>query len=223
MLKTMSSLHENNPNFHFSGAKIFEAVNGVDEFIKILEREFFAEAKIQCRFNSAQNKADLILDLKFNFGLTETLRHFNEGNWGRYSYPTESQVHLSSCFTKALESMNAQNGHTLDIVEASLHYTDTSIVISRTNDFSIPEQIGTILSKISEHFVYFTKGLTEMPYEVFVPVYEGKAHNVFEPNKSQSSYFDFWGLYFEDTIHHKVMIYSLNDKQLCHEDLFLLE
>lgn len=219
----MSSQRKNNPNFNFSGAKIFEAVNGVDEFLKTLEREFFAEAKIQCNFNSAHNKADLILDLNFNFGLTEILRHFNGGNWGNFAYPQESQAHMSSCFTKALEKLNAQNSHSLDIIEASFHYKDTSIVISRTSEFSIPKQIGAILSKISEHFVYFTKGLTEMPYEVFVPVYEGKAQNVFEPKKNQSSYFDFWGLYFEDNIHHRVMIYSLQNKELCHEDLFLLE
>ncbi|MFC4220023.1 hypothetical protein [Flagellimonas marina] len=219
----MSSQRKSNPNFHFSGAKVFEAVNGVDEFLKILEREFFAEAKMQCHFNSSHNKAELILELYFNFGLTETLRHFNDGDWGNTCYPLESQVRISSLFTGALENLNAQNSHTLDIIEASFHYKDTSIVISRTSDFSIPQQIGAILSKVSEHFVYFTKGLTEMPYEVFVPVYEGRAQNVFEPNKSQSSYFDFWGLYFEDSVHHKVMIYSLRDKQLCHEDLFLLE
>ena len=219
----MSSQHENNANFRYGGAKVFEAVNGVDEFLKVLERVFFAEAKMQCNFNSADNKAELILDLNFNFGLTEMLRHFNEGDWGGFIYPVESQTNMSSYFTKALEKLNAQNSHTMDIVEASFHYSDTSIVISRTSDFSIPEQIGAILSKICEHFVYFTKGLTEMPYEVFVPVYEGKAHNVFEPKKSHSSYFDYWGLYFEDSTHHRVMVYSLNDKQLCHEDLFLLE
>ncbi len=219
----MSSRRKNTPNFHFSGTKVFEAVNGVDEFLKILEREFFAEAKMQCNFNSADNKADLILDLHFNFGLTEILRHFNGGNWGNFHYPQESQTHMSSCFTKALEELNAQNSHILDIIEVSLHYSDISIVISRTSPFSIPKQIGAILSKISEHFVYFTKGLTEMPYEVFVPVYEGKAQNVFEPKKSQSSYFDYWGLYFDDKIHHQVMIYSLKNKELCHEDLFLLE
>ncbi|MBO0324177.1 hypothetical protein J0X14_17845 [Muricauda sp. CAU 1633] len=219
----MSSRRKNDPNFHFSGAKIFEAVNGVDEFIKTLEREFFAEAKMQCHFNSAHNKAELILDLNFNFGLTEILRHFNGGDWGNFSYPQESQIQMSSSFTKALEKLNAQNSHSLDIVEASFHYKDTSIVVSRTSEFSIPKQTGAILAKISEHFVYFTKGLTEMPYEVFVPVYEGNAQNVFEPKKSQSSYFDYWGLYFEDKVHHRVMIYSLNDKELCHEDLFLLE
>ena len=219
----MSSQRKNTPNFHYSGARIFEAVNGLDEFLKFLEREFFAEAKMKCRFNNADNKAELILDLYFNFGLTESLRHFNEGDWSNNTFPTGSQVRLSSSFTKALKKLNGQNSHNLDIAEASLHYSDTSIVISRTNDFSIPKQLGTILSKISEHFVYFTKGLTEMPYEVFVPVYEGKSQNVFEPNKCQSNYFDYWGLYFEDTIHHKVMIYSLNDKQLYQEDLFLLE
>ena len=94
-------------------------------------------------------------------------------------------------------------------------------MVSRLYQKSIPEQIGDILYQIGHHFVYFTKGLTEMPYEIFVPVFEdtmfGKA-----PEQQQSGYFDYWGLYFDEAQQHKAMIYSLEKRKLQEEDLFLI-
>lgn len=213
----------NKPNNWINGGrKIFEAANGLDTFLKILERDFFASVKVKCKYNNVENRADLILDLYLNFGIVDCLRHFNQGNWGDDSFSKESSENITASLTSALEHLNVQNSHNIDILEMSFHFKETSIVVTRLYHQSIAEQIGKVLYKIGCHFVYFTKGLTEMPYEIFVPVFEdtmfGKA-----PEQQQSGYFDYWGLYFDEAQQHKAMIYSLEKRKLQEEDLFLFE
>jgi len=219
----MSFPKKSNNNHHQSGPKIFEAANGLDEFLKTLERHFFARVGLQCKYNNVENRANLIIDLHLNFGLAEFLRHFNNGDWSGTVISKDSQITISSHIERALEKLNAQNSHSLDISEISLHFQETSIIISRLYKNSIPKQLGNIISKIGQHFVYFTKGLTEMPYEIYVPVFEDISLDITEVQSSQSSYFDYWGLYFDDEQQHQVMIYSLAKKKLYKEDLFLFE
>ncbi|WP_318345413.1 hypothetical protein [Flagellimonas baculiformis] len=217
----MSLPRKNNTDHQQSGAKVFEAANGLDEFLKTIEKDFFAEVKIHFNYHKETKKTDMVLDLNFNFGITESLHFFTTGTWGGMTFPKKGHK-VSSSFEHAFRELNAKNNFSLDIAETSLHFKDTSIIISRVYTHSVPQQIGNILLKASEHFVYYTKGLTEMPYEIFVPVYEYGAPDAFEPKKGKSSYFDYWGLYFEDESH-QVMIYSLDKRKFYEVDLFLFE
>lgn len=217
----MSLPRKNNTDHQQSGAKVFEAANGLDEFLKTIEKDFFAEAKIHFKYDRESKKSDVVLDLNFNFGITEGLHFFANGTWGGMKFP-EKDDKISSSFERSFMELNSKNNFLLDIAETSLHFKDTSIIISRVYPHSVPEQIGNILLKASEHFVYYTKGLTEMPYEIFVPVYEYGAPDAFGPKKGKSSYFDYWGLYFEDESH-QVMIYSLAKRKFYEVDLFLFE
>lgn len=211
------------PNNYISGnERIFEAANGLDTFLKTLEKEFFASVKVKCKYNNVENRADLILDLYLNFGIVDCLRHFNQGNWSDPTFSKDSSENITVAMSGALEQLNAQNSHSIDIQEMSFHFKETSIVVTRLYQQSIPDQIGDILYQIGNHFVYFTKGLTEMPYEIFVPVFED---TMFEkaPEQKQSGYFSFWGLYFDESQQHRAMIYSLEKRKLQEEDLFLFE
>ncbi|MEC7263287.1 MAG: hypothetical protein VXW38_06075 [Bacteroidota bacterium] len=218
----MSLPKKNNGN-RSGGAKVFEAANGLDDFLKTLEKDFFATAKVQCKFSQPENRADLIIDLYLNFGLIDCLRHFNNGDWGGVTFSEESQSTMSSSVEVALKKLNSLNNHSLDILELSLHFAETSIIISRLHEHSIAKQLGPIISSIGQHFVYFTKGLTEMPYEIFVPVFEDTTLENPRSKTTQYGYFDYWGLYFENQSQHEAMIYSLNSKKLEKEDLFLFE
>nr|WP_299388686.1 hypothetical protein [Allomuricauda sp.] len=211
-----------NFTFPLDGIKTFAAAEGLDDFIKKLEKEFFAEVTFKCQYRMESEKTDLILDMKCNFGLTESLHHFSTGNWGGFSCDPENQE-VSSSFNRAFAELSALNKGTIDISELSLHFKDTSIIVSRTNDHSIPEQLGAIMGMASEHFVYITKGLTEMPYEIFVPVFEESQQNGVAPENGQHSYFEHWGLYFEADTQHDVMVYSLEHKTMAKEDFFLLD
>ncbi len=211
-----------NPNFPLNDIRTFVTADGLDEFVKILEKEFFANITVQCRYHTGTKKTDLILDIYCNFGLTESLHHFNTGNWGGFTID-ENNVKEPATFDEAFQKLRKQNNNSIDIAELSLHFKDTSVIVSRIYDYSIPEQLGEIIFKTSEHFVYFTKGLTEMPYEIFVPVFEDNTQNVFGPLDNQKKYFDYWGLYFEDDLQYDVLIYALENKKLCKEDFFLLD
>ncbi|WP_421809560.1 hypothetical protein [Flagellimonas sp.] len=218
----MSFPKKTNLNFHLGGSRVYEVANGLDEFLKVLERDFFAEAKVQCNFDAETKKTDLVLGIHLNFGITESLHYLNKGSWGGMTF-TEHNTLASSSFKDALLRLNQQNSYSIDIAEISFHFRDTSVIVSRLYDQSIPQQLGDILLMISEHFVYLTKGLTEMPYEIFVPVFEDKAQKAGEPLQKLNDYFDFWGLYFEDEKQHQVMVYSLEERKLNQDDLFLLE
>ncbi len=210
-----------NPNFPLDGIQTFVTADGLDEFIKILEKDFFAEVNVKCRYHTGKRKTELILDLYCNFGLTESLHHFNNGNWGGFVCNSDDQK-ITSSFDAAFETLSFKNNSSIDVAELSLHFRDTSIVITRIRDYSITEQLGNIVNMLSEHFVYFTKGLTEMPYEIFVPVFEENSQSPANQD-TEYSYFDHWGLYFEDDAEHNVMVYTLESKQLRKEAFFLLD
>ncbi|RDY61349.1 hypothetical protein [Flagellimonas nanhaiensis] len=216
----MSFLENADPNF--DGVKINHLVNGLADFTSTLEKDFFAEVEIQTRYYTESKRTDLVLDIYCNYGITESLHYFNIGNWGGFKFSNEG-VELESSFQTACEELNRKNNNSVDIVEASVHFKDTSIIISRLHQRSISEQIGKIMCTVSEHFVYFTKGLTQMPYEIFIAVYEEKRLDSFELEKSRDNYFNYWGLYFEDLQQHCVMVYDLNRKKLFKEHLFLFE
>ena len=217
----MSVPNKTNPYF-FSAVKPYQNVAaGLEDFIKNIERDFFAEAKLLFRYSEKRQKMELILDICCNFGLTVGLHHFNGENWGGFKWKDDHIV--ESSFLSAFQSLNKKNDGILELVEVSLNFADTSIIITQLYDQSIPERLGQIVAKISEHFVYFTKGLTAMPYEVFVPVFEDKLPDLSQMEKEQNSYFDYWGLYFEESKPHRVMVYCLKNKKFCKEDLFLLE
>ena len=207
--------------FPLNDLKTFVTCHGLEDFLKVLERDFFAEIVAECRYDIKKERTDLILDIHCNFGLTESLHHFNNGNWGGMSIHRDS--HCSSRFDEAFQKLCVDNNHAIDISEMSIYFKDTSIIVSRIQDYSIPEELGGIIYKLSEHFVYFTKGLTEMPYEIFVPVFEDIDQHALEAEGQRGQYYDFWGLYFNDEINHDVLIYDLKSKTLKKEDFFLLD
>lgn len=210
-------------NFPLDGIQTFVTADGLLDFIKQLEKDFFAEVFVKCQYHTEEEKTDIILDLHCNFGLTEGLHHFNSGNWGGFTgYSEQESIKLS--FETAFGQLSANNNSTIDIAELSLHFKDTSIIVTRLEDRSIPEQLGSIINAVSEHFVYFTKGLTEMPYEIFVPVFEGSSpQKGLDFEAGARNYFKHWGLYFENDPNHDVMVYTLDGKEMRKEDFFLLD
>lgn len=206
-------------NFPLDGINSFATLDGLDDFIKVLEKDFFAKVKVHWSYHSDSEKTDLVLELFCNYGLTESLHHFNTENWGGFTINEEDST-IQSSFNTAFQKFCDNNSNTIDITEASFHFNDTSIVITKIYEYSISEQLGEIIFKASENFVHFTKGLTEMPYEIFVPVFEDPTQNIFE---IEQNYFDYWGIYFEDDTQHNAMVYNLRTKELSKEDFFLLE
>ena len=201
----------------FGEKPIFE---GMKEFVRRVERDFFAQVVVGYCSSCPEHGSELRLDIFCNFGLTESLHHFNRGDWGEIHH-NDDKVSPSS-FQEAFKELINQTSTRLDIAELSLHFKDTTIIITKIYEFSIPEQLTQIISVLSEHFVHITKGMTEMPYEIFIPIFEDKgqfSRALHEP----IGYFDFWVLYFEEGEEHHDLIYCLRDKTLHQEKLFLLD
>jgi len=203
---------------------LLERVKGLNIFIKNLERDFFAEIIVTGKHNCIAG-LDLDLELHCNFGLTESLFHFNNGNWGNFHFNTAHPTLWESPLESALNELSTKNDIQIDLNELTIQFKDSSLIITKIYSKSIPEQLQNIITTVSENFVHFTKQLSEMPYEVFVPVFDDDsfAHQeCAQKNEKQNlDYFHYWGLYFDSA--ENPSIYNLKDKTIIDEsDFFFL-
>ena len=153
------------------------------------------------------------------------LGHFNKGRWGQDS---KGNSVLQEIFKTLCLQNKTKN---LDIEELTLFFKDTSVVIKRLYNCSIPEQLDNILTEIANHYVFFTKGLTERPYEIFVPVFEDKLQHVSKDDSqkkintqlSPKTYFEYWGIYLDSE--DEALIYDLNKNSFipANLDFYMLE
>ncbi|MEM8928931.1 MAG: hypothetical protein AAGC45_12055, partial [Bacteroidota bacterium] len=165
---------------------------------------------------------DLVIHLDCNFGLTESLFHLNNGNWGNFQNSISGDMRTSP-FHSPLLALENENGVVFGIKELSFHLRDTSIIISRLPNFEIQDNLEGILDAVSANFVYFTKALSQMPYEIFVPIYE-ETENSFSHSERKHNrkpdYLEFWGLYFEDE--QDSSVYDVKNKTIIEESSFFL-
>lgn len=199
-------------------------LNGIDMFKKSLEKYFFAKANILPDTTKKDLHSHLIISLSCNFGLTESLFHLNSGNWGGFC-KNSNQLEYSG-FELAVNELQELNTNDIVIEEIAIHFKDTSLFITKIPNQDITDQLCAILSAISENFVHFTKGLTEMPYEIFVPVFEETTEaddNIsWTLAKVRTNYFNYWGMYFHSEINQDSSVYDLKSKTIIDGDFFLL-
>lgn len=203
-------------------------VSGVNHFIdfrplkRTLERDFFSDATIDVHSSNAST-IELVIHLDCNFGLTESLFHLNNGNWGNFSRRISGGIKTSPFQTILLELEQSYSAINIYIKELSIHLRDTSIIITKLPNRCIQDHLECILDAVSANFVYFTKGLTAMPYEIFVPIYEETANSLNpteKQNKRMPNYLEFWGLYFEGEDDSSV--YDVKNKVIISESNFFL-
>ncbi|MFS4468185.1 hypothetical protein [Maribacter sp. 2210JD10-5] len=190
----------NSDNFRrYTHLKVKENSNihGITGFLRYLEQYYFSEAYIN-DYVEKKESIDLAIDIKCPIDLVEMLAHFNKERWGHNG---ESISPLEY----ALNELTNQNDIFFDIEELTLLLNDTSIVIKRIYKSSIVKQLNNILVEIANHYIFVTKGLTERPFEIFLPVFENriiKENDSIYPkqattNHSKCSYFNYWGIYLE--------------------------
>lgn len=210
--------YKNKPSVRRTGKNRIE---GLYAFQQHLEKNFFSQVAIH-EFVDTPDSAKLVLEISCNFGITEMLHHLNLGTWGNF----ESR---NFNFAELLETLKEQNDFDVEIEELSFFMKDTSIIINKIYDESIPEQLEAILQCISENFVHFTKGLTEIPYEIYVPIFEESLdesdltliQNIRYGNHDIQDYFKYWGLYFysEDN---GALIYDVKNSAIISGDVYML-
>jgi len=166
---------------------------GIDEFLKSLEFHYFSTLKLK-RKSCTLNSVHLVLEVNCNIELLELFTNFNTGRWGT-SIKNDSPLQYN------LEILNSRNNCNIDIEELTIFLKDTSIVIKRIYDKSIATQLNDILKQIAFNYVFLTRGLTQKPYEIFVPIFEDSLDNFdFEDDQTNilpKSYSEFWGIYLD--------------------------
>ncbi len=189
----------NNNNFDNNSRVGFNKIlklEGLDCFVKNLEKHFFSQVTVR-NCSTSINSVHLVVELDCNFGLLETMHHFEKDTWGNFKSQQNS-------FAGALKKLRESNDLSIEIEEFSLFLKDTSIIVSKLYDQSISLQLEHIFIQLKEHAIYFTKGYSEIPFEIYLPVYEDSVienehslmMNTNPRNNNKKDYFSFWGLYY---------------------------
>ncbi|MDL5513837.1 hypothetical protein QSE00_18590 [Arenibacter sp. M-2] len=212
----------NNPKI---GTQSTDHIIGLEAFRRSLEKHFFAEVSIG-NYGPKEESANLIIDLRCNLSLDEALFYINKPSPCN-GPPKKSDEEKTILFLLAYSELKELNGITIDISELTISLTDTTILISKIYDQSIVDQLENIFTELINHKVYYTKGLSETPFEVFIPVFEedtlesdAKLKNIVSDNNTTNDYFGFWGMYYDQT--EEAGIYDLNSKTIIFGDIQIL-
>ncbi len=207
---------KNNPLEGFNGDL---NIDGLETFKKCLERYFFAEVTVR-NCSPLTTSVQLAIELDCNLSLVEMLFHFNKGTWGNFRQDTCS-------FGELIRQLVTENDVHVDAEEVTLFFKDTTIVINKIYDYSIAEQLESIFTHLGKHYVHLSKGLTETPYEIYIPVFEECTYandtllrNIGAGKHSKKDYFKYWGLYCDSE--EDAVIYDLKNSKIEYGDLFML-
>jgi hypothetical protein len=183
----------NSEPFPYSKTPLNNAFPNLESFLKSLEQYYFAKVDM-VTYKVKEDQVDLALELNCPLTLLEVLGHFNKKQWG-YCGDTMNPLQ------KTLDELFATTHLSVDIAELTLGLQGTQIVIKKVGFQSIPSQFNLIMTTIARHYVHISKGLEELPYELFLPVYEdvfGGDGPSEQPNHARTSdYFTYWGVYME--------------------------
>ncbi len=202
-------------------------ITGLECFRKKLERHFFSDVFVQ-QILDKNAVPKMVLNFYGNYTLAHCLYHFNNGDWGNFDQEQYHVPERKTGLANLVDELQEQNPFKVDIAELSLHLKDVSIIISRIHEDSVTKELGNIMSAISENFVYFTKSLSEMPYEIYIPVFTeftlvpSNPTDSFYPYKKDIGYFDYWALYFDSNANSDASIYDLKNKEITFGDFLLL-
>lgn len=189
--------------------------SGLNSFVKNLEKHFFS--KISIRENSSNcEKINLVIALNCDLTLWELIHQNDTGNWGTFN---QSKYSLSN----EINTVQKINDIPIDVDEFSIVLKDTTVIIDKIYNRSIGEQLDYILRELGKHYMQFTKEYSEVPYEIFVAVFE---ENLMQNeldlvnSKKPQNYNNFWAMYFESEI--DAVIYDVQKSTFLYEDLYML-
>ncbi len=197
---------------------------GLERFQNQLERNFFSKVTIKSN-GKPDTQESLILDINSNFSFEEAI--YNIRNFSDVFTDPSNQITFS--FHDAFKELLAENELAMDIEELYITFSDTSIIVQRIYEHSIPEQIENIFKAVIQHSAFLTKGMTEVPFEIYVPIFEQvnlagdeelieSTSDLMIYKNTKNDYFGFWGLYFDSE--ENAVIYDLKNKSFIKADLF---
>ncbi|QCX00234.1 hypothetical protein FGM00_08965 [Aggregatimonas sangjinii] len=205
-----------------------EDICGLSLFKKRLEQLFFSDVII--RNSSCETQiAKLIIEVSCNFNLWQGMSHLKSGIWAQFSRTSDRPVNTSE-FYNLVTQLQDQNDFPIEVEEVSIIFENCNVIINQIYDCSIPEQLDSILTELANHYSGLTKELQEVPYEIFIPVFEEQTNtdvfsetllpNVLNDTNRNIDYFNYWGLYFNSD--NDATIYDFNEKGITSGELNML-
>ncbi|MGC1517066.1 MAG: hypothetical protein WA810_15955, partial [Maribacter sp.] len=193
-----------------------QGIYGIVEFMNSVEFHYFSQVKLKSN-HTTKTSLHLVLEITCNLELIELFAHLNTGRWGH----SES---LTNPLLNSLLLLNSKNNAAIDIEELTLFLNDTSIVIKRIHERSVATQFHEILGQIASNYVFLTRGLTQKPFEIFVPIFE----DTFETEElvalsienAPKTYDEFWGVYLDNE--EEAAIYDVSKNSYVHGNLEFL-
>lgn len=188
----MPSNNDNLKEYTLVGFNKNVQIIGLDAFAKGLEKHFFSKVTVR-NLSLVSDQINLVIELTCNFDFVEGLAYLKKGIWGSFSSKKNS-------FACQLQQLKDGNDIKIEIDEFSILLKDTSLIINSIYSQSIPEQLEQILNKMESSCDHITRGQSEIPFEIYVPVFEennlnNACLNTIEP-ESKQDFFSFWGVYF---------------------------
>jgi len=195
-------------------------------FGRRLEKEYYADALIRI-FEYDLERFSLVVDLQSKLTLVELLYHMQETRVGQTPLSMNNDLN-NNAFVAALSDLRQANGYDFDVEELTFFLADSEITIKRIYEYSIEDQIGNISKELIKHFNDFSNNQSDIPSEIFIPVFEVNLKDQLKYGNSgeygslnQRDYFNFWGIYFSHN--DDAVIYDLSKRSIISGDLHMLD
>ncbi|WP_273274900.1 hypothetical protein [Maribacter polysiphoniae] len=211
----MSTAPENSRNNFPKRRAQSASFRGLSAFTNNLEKFFFSEISIR-NIATNDNKISLIIDLNCDLNLLDLVINSYKGAWGTFNQCKYS-------LANELALLEQYNDIPFDVEEFSINLKDTSIIINKIYEQSISAHLEAVISNLEKHYVQLTKGNVEVPYEIFMAVFED---DILTPDfassqtKKTHNYTSYWALYFESE--QDAVIYDLKNNRFIYEDLHMI-
>lgn len=201
---------DTNPNSRVNKIASF---TGLENFTRNLEKYFFSQISVRDT-SPVEDQINLVIELKCDLALQEMLNHYSKGVWGNFN-------HLRYSLLSEINELEKINNVNIDVDEFSIILRNTTVIIDRIYNHSISNQLDNVFDQLVKHYTQYTRENTEVPYEIFVAVFEENiTENVLilnDAKKEALNYSSYWALYFESE--EDAVIYDLDKSTILHEDL----
>lgn len=221
-------MHRNIPRLENNLRLILDSnpeIVGLKTFKKQLEKCFFSNTSVR-NCSSDKNFVSLIIEMNSNFDLSEALYFLEKTEMGgAIGKNTDKKI---SVFSQAFTKLKNSNSLSIDIEEFVIFFKNSSIFIKKIYQYSIPDQLKNISKLVIDHYEYYTKQFSEVPFEIHIPLFEvdysknsSKILNIISSKNTASEYYKYWGLYFDSN--DDDLTYDLENLSIIDGDLYLLD
>ncbi|NNF19985.1 MAG: hypothetical protein HKN61_09415 [Flavobacteriaceae bacterium] len=212
-----------NDNSDKSGLRFKEIprLNGILGFQRQLEKDYFSKVSVR-NYQQQADDFNLVIGMQCNMDLADILYHLDHESWGA-KIPDGSRNSSQSPFRQALQDLNACNSELIDIEEFSIFLNDTAIVVKSIYPQSIVSNLDLILEALGNHYLDIISQMNEVPYEIYIPVFEEAIDQELYLPKATGDMPDFlsyWAMYSENE--EDAFIYDLKRRCMISGELYML-